>query len=284
MLVPFTEKTYEKYIAIELGRKTNRSFSPDQCLEAILGFDDGFFLPWPPLGSFLPFYSTADARHWTGILLSELEHVSAEIGQHLPPFRLNLFLQHKRPDHMKRATAEEWNSWKCRYFRYATTPHQQALLEKIDAHASGRAVTLYASAAFFTSEKLFEFAEEGTVLDNSNLAKVADLTGHERYTYVEPGASGIACSEPTPIEGDGLAALERMESFEGLPLDKHIIAAAKTVAAVVEQSSADSRRLYERASNALRYPEGTRTGPFLRAIKSLSAFSDAFGVSYYAVG
>lgn len=284
MLVPFTEKPFEKYVAIELGKKTNVSFSPDQPLEGILGFDDGFFLPWPFIAPFTSLAYAKSLQPLPGILLNELEHVSEELGKRLPPFRLNLFLQHKRPEYMSRASAAEWASWKCCYYRYATTPHQQVLLEKIDNQASGRALTLYASAAFCTSDDLFKFAAAGKVLDNSNLATVSQLTGHERYTYASCGTSGIACSEPTPIEGDGLARLERMDDLEGLSLTEHIIAAGKLVNAVVEEGPGGARQLYRRALAARQYPEGARTGPYLQALKSIAAFSDAFDVSYYAVG
>jgi len=46
MLAEFKEKTYEKYFGFELARLTTVTFSPDQCDEAFLGFDDAFFLPW----------------------------------------------------------------------------------------------------------------------------------------------------------------------------------------------------------------------------------------------
>jgi hypothetical protein len=49
MLAEFKEKPYEKYFGIELGRRTNVTFSPDQCDEGFLGFDDAFFLPMPSL-------------------------------------------------------------------------------------------------------------------------------------------------------------------------------------------------------------------------------------------
>ncbi len=43
MKAQFKEKTYEKQFGIEIGRLTNIVYSPDQCDEKYLGFDDAFF-------------------------------------------------------------------------------------------------------------------------------------------------------------------------------------------------------------------------------------------------
>jgi hypothetical protein len=284
MLVPFTEKPYEKYVYGELRQQTSICFSPDQPLEGILGFDDGFFVPWWILATVAPYVRPSRRPHWSGIILSDLEQVSEKIGQELPPFRMNLFIQYKRPEHMKRASAAEWSSWNCRYFRYYTTPHQQDLLEKLDAHAAGRAVSVYASAAFSTSSDLFKFGEDKTVLVHSNVANVAQLKGHQRFTYASPGTIGVACSEPTRIEGEGLAVLSRLDGFEALPFQKHIIDAAKTVEAVVQDSNRFNRHLFQVARNALSQGAAPAVGRFSRAVQSIVAFSDAFNVSYYAVG
>jgi hypothetical protein len=143
---------------------------------------------------------------------------------------------------------------------------------------------VYAGAAFSTSAELFKFGQSKTVLDNSNLANIAQLAGHERFTYALPGTVGIACSEPTRIEGDGLAILSRLDDFEPLPFDKHVIAAAKVIDAAIQESSRYNRDLFQVAVNALDYGEGVRIGPFMRALKRITAFSYAFNVSYYAIG
>lgn len=50
MDLEFKEKTYEKYFYGELCRQTQICYSPDQCDEHFLGFDDAFFLPKEFLG------------------------------------------------------------------------------------------------------------------------------------------------------------------------------------------------------------------------------------------
>jgi hypothetical protein len=149
MKVPFKEKTYEKYLFAELARKTNQCFSPDPCDEAFLGFDDSFDLPLLLLFLMAP-HVRERRRHRRsfGVLLSTLAHLPNKVKDNLPEFRLNLFLQYKRPEHMKRSDAAEWSHWGDRYYRYTIEPDQQAALELLDNHAMGRACVLYASAAF----------------------------------------------------------------------------------------------------------------------------------------
>lgn len=54
MKIPFKEKPFEKQFGIEIGRRTNTIYSPDQCDERFLGFDEAFFLPLPHLLSIAP--------------------------------------------------------------------------------------------------------------------------------------------------------------------------------------------------------------------------------------
>jgi len=284
MKVKFKEKTYEKYVSAELTRLTNQFFSPDACDENFLGFDDAFVLPWSLVASLAPFVRRSRHRHLMGLRLAELEFLIDELSEHLPPFKFNLFLQYKRPEYMKRSDAAEWHFWSKRYYRYTTTPHQQALLEKIEVQAAGRAATLYAGAAFWNSTDLFAHAQAGEVLKNSNLANVAKLQGHERFTYTQPGTKGIACSEPTPIESDPLQdIISRTQDLEPLPFDRHIQQAAKVIDQVVGEGDRYIRDLYAQARRALNI-ETPRSNPTIAAMKSIIAFSDAFDVSYYALG
>jgi hypothetical protein len=75
---------------------------------------------------------------------------------------------------------------------------------------------------------------------------------------------------------------ERIEGLEGLPLDQHLLQAAKVIDQVMEKSRRDLRELYANARRALsvEVPGGGRVLP---ALKSIVAFSDAFDAHYYAV-
>ena len=71
MDIEFKEKTFEKYFGHELARLTNVTFSPDQCDEALLGFDEAFFMSEEWFFRFGPFVRRSRRARLTGIEISE---------------------------------------------------------------------------------------------------------------------------------------------------------------------------------------------------------------------
>ena len=172
MLAQFKEKTYEKYFGFELARLTNVTFSPDQCDEAFLGFDDAFFLSWQLLKPRLPHMRRQRWARLHGLPLSTFDIIGDEMSRRLPPFKFNLFVQYKRPEYLSRSSALEWPCWRNPYFRYETTPHQHELLAKIEHQSRGRAATVYAAPAFWRSDDLWSHVKAQSVVAQSNIASV----------------------------------------------------------------------------------------------------------------
>jgi hypothetical protein len=289
MWAEFKEKTYETYFLAEVARLTNILYSPDQTEEGALGFDGSFFLPLPARRAVFPYVRFRRWRHLIGIPAGAIDDLGEELNSRLPPFRLNLFVQYKRPEWMKGSNATEWPSWSTPYYRYTIEAKQQGLLENIVGAAAGRAAVVYAAAAFRLNSELFAHAEAGTVVPNSNVASVEMLTGHERFTYMAPGSYGIAHSEPEAVEGPSLdTILARMDGNEGLPFTKHL----KLTAQVIEVAMGDDRELrdlWEASRRAIvggdfaeAYPRGRDT--WIEAIISIMAFAQAFDVRVSAVG
>jgi hypothetical protein len=51
----------------------------------------------------------------------------------------------------------------------------------------------------------------GRLVENSNFVKAHKLQWHQRYTFVQAGKDGYACSEPSNVEGiDILKEIHRM--------------------------------------------------------------------------
>lgn len=242
-----------------------------------------------PGGRFFPYMRFRRWRHLIGIPAGAIDDFGEELNSHLPLFRLNLFVQYKRPEWMHRSNATEWPSWSTPYYRYTIEAKQQGLLEDIVGAAAGRAAVVYAAAAFRLNSELFAHAEAGTVVPNSNVASVEMLTGHERFTYTAPGSYGIAHSEPEAVEGPSLdTILARMEGNEGLPFTKHM----KLTAQVIEDAMGDdrgARDLWEASRRAIiggdfagDSPRGR--GTWIDAIISIIAFAQAFDVRVSAAG
>ncbi|KVC94967.1 hypothetical protein WI77_10820 [Burkholderia ubonensis] len=120
--------------------------------------------------------------------------------EHFPKFKFNCFIQAKRPNRMIRSDAAEYPSWKRPYFRYDTFSSQQRALDSLAHKTSGRAVVVYACPAFHTYRELWAAIQSGELVKHSNFCEIAKLNGHARYSFVSPGSSGTAHSEPTPIE------------------------------------------------------------------------------------
>lgn len=284
MKIEFKEKTYEKYFSGEIARLTNISFSPDQCDENFLGFDDAFLLPMKQLFFIFPYVRWSRHLRRSGIVLRELEHITESVVERMPNFHFNLFVQYKRPEYLQTKGAREWTYWRSAYYRFDITPHQQQLLERIEGISHGRAATIYASPAFWRSSDLFEFAEAGQIIDNSNVASAGRLNGHDCYTYTEPGHRGIGRSEPKSIENPLLreTVFAGVEKGESVVAKQHIIHTARTVREAADDDK-ETAMLLTQAEGSYLTDEPDRS-PLTQALTTLVAFSDAFGISTYMMG
>lgn len=289
MYAEFKEKTYEKYFGHELARRTNVTFSPDQCDEAFLGFDDAFFLHWEFLLDTLPYRRRRRSSRLRGLLMSELDALGDEISRRLPPFKFNLFVQYKRPEYLSRASAAEWSCWQRAYFRYETTPHQHALLAKIDQKSHGRAATVYAAPAFWRSDDLWRHVEAESVFRQSNIASVGRLNGHSRFSYLSAGCIGKGHSDPVDIESPSIERLLELGlGQDSLPFNRHIKRAAQLLNEVVESDHDATIRLSQ-ARSALLGREAEEasiatTESLSYALVTIEAFSAAFDISFFAIG
>jgi hypothetical protein len=283
METEFKEKTYEKYFSHEVSRLTNISYSPDACDENLLGFDEAFLLPLPWMVSRTPFVRRGRWARMHGMDIRQLDQISDDFSRRLPPFRFNLFVQYKRPTFLQTRGAGEWENWGTPYYRYITTPHQQDLLEKIEQQSLGRAATIYASPAFWKSNDLWDNVKAQTIIENSNIASVGRLKGHGRYTYNSAGFQGKGHSEATDIESPAFESLiGRSQEGEPLRFNTHIKRAAKLIVETT-RSIDDASPLYNQAYSALGIEEFDDRS-FASALAVIEAFSDAFGVSYIAIG
>ncbi|WP_137110183.1 hypothetical protein [Rhodobacter sp. SY28-1] len=283
MDIEFKEKTFEKSFGHELARLTNATFSPDQCDESWLGFDEAFFLPMEWFFRFGPYVRRHRQRRLTGVEIDEFNMTGKTIASHLPDFKLNLFVQFKRPTFLRSRGAKEWSDWNQSYYRYQTMPHQQEALERIDAQSFGRAATIYASPAFWQASDLWSYVRGSTVVDHSNIASVGKLKGHGHYSYIEAGCFGKGHSETVDIESQPLKEIISLglDRNNPLPLNQHL---KKTAAAIVEATSgSDLVTPIFRQVQTARELETLDPGSLYDAIQIIEIFSDAFGVRYFSL-
>ena len=202
----------------------------------------------------------------------------------MPEFKLNLFVQFKRPQFLTSRGAKEWSDWKQSYCRYGTTPHQQEALERIDAQSYGRASTIYASPAFWRAADLWEHVRNNAVVEQTNMASAAKLKGHGHYSYIGPGYNGKGHSETVEIESDPLQQIIEtgFERNEALPFNQHLKKAAAAIVEATGGSDLVTPAFYQ-VQTALGF-ENLDPNSLYDSIAIINIFSETFSVRYYATG
>lgn len=240
MHAEFEEKTYEQHLTSELMHNRRLFFPPGQVLENIVGFDVALRTSnhafWKLFPHMYPWWRWMFFMHPPGTHLrhewwQELEH---EI-EHFPKFKFNCFIQAKRPDRMIRSDAEEYSSWNKPYFRYDTFLSQQLALESLAQKTSGKSIVVYACPAFHKYSELWASINSGQLVKQSNFCEIARLNGHSRYSFDTSGNTGIAHSEPTPIESKPFEqALEELHNQD--PRQSNSAFLAETAEMIVNAS------------------------------------------------
>lgn len=136
----------------------------------------------------------------------------------LPPFRLNMFIQAKRPAYGRYAPkALKLLGLGSPYWRFEVTPHQQVALETLSNQLGARAIVVYASPLFHKSVDLYRHTTNRTVVDNSTFPDATALTTHQAWNYSTSGATGVANVDPAQVDGPGL--LQRIETLANGDVD-----------------------------------------------------------------
>ncbi len=192
----FEEKEFEGPLNAELVNGTGIVWPPGQVLEGIVGFDAALFVSevshWIALGYPGPLPGGVMVSTWWS-------NSPAKTASQLPDFKLNLFLQYKRVDLLESLGGPEGKYWKRPYYRYFITDHQQLALEACSKNLGSNGLVAYSAPAFAARVELFRHILARTVMQSTNFAKVTALTGHSKYTFVNPGLAGRAFSEPEDI-------------------------------------------------------------------------------------
>ena len=138
----FEEKEYESPLYNQLERETNLIWSPGQCFEHFIGIDRSFCI------NDRMFHKMGFNRYYPGIFLSHYNWnyiwFLRRKKKLLPPFRLNLFIQSKRPFFGR---APKYG-FKKRCYRFDILISQQKVLEKVANNLKNKALLIYAAPIF----------------------------------------------------------------------------------------------------------------------------------------
>jgi hypothetical protein len=177
----FEEKEYEGPLYNQLERGHAHLWSPGQVLEGYLGFDRALLLDEPylwqmhgyrrPLRGFSP-----SSFPWPFLPRRR------QVLNRLPRFRLNCFIQAKRPHAGSRLPRQLSALGAARpFFRFQIDSDQQKTLEAAAERLQGRALFTYAAPVFSRSQELFRHMTLGSVVEHSTFPDVLSLAGHHAW-------------------------------------------------------------------------------------------------------
>lgn len=287
----FEEKEYEAPLYNQLEHGTRLVWSPGQVFEEHIGIDRAMCITDPRIwsllcttlprgGMYLPNYN------WDFIWRQRKSRRS------LPSFKLNLFLQAKRPQytsHRPRQLRGQLSAGTC--YRISIESDQQAALATVATRARNRALVAYAGPVFYRHAQLWAHTQAGTIIENSTFPDAAKMSGHSAWWYTGSGATGHANPEWESIEDRDL--LTRIKdahsesqgdesSLENLiALDKALVSAiTETTNAPTSRSAAWIEDCRAIDAHLKEYEIlDTPIAPFMR----IAAFAKAFNVKWYVL-
>lgn len=196
MKAEFEEKEYEIPLNSQLLLGNQNVWTPGQVFEGNFGIDAALRVLRDD------FWRIAGFPHpLNGVILNDFHfgYVWRRLKSNrpLPTFKLNLFLQIKRPEKLLRRTAILRSlGLNSPYWRFEIKQHQQDLLNKLKMKLDNRVFVAYGCAAFETLTDLYLHTENGTLVENSTFVKIERLNSHYKWVYDKAGSEGFAMSKP----------------------------------------------------------------------------------------
>lgn len=230
----FEEKEYEHLLVAAIGRKTNAWWGPGQVLERWLGFDVVLFGTagiWQALGYLEPVGRGVYLRD----LLSVPPRITRVPPSRLPTFRVNLFLQAKRPELMLRTRLElraEGIDPEC--FRIKIDGRQQRRLVSMTGKLRGAGLVAYIAPAFYKSDDLNAARLTGNIFELSNSVSALRMRGHNYWLFNGPGQQGVGHSEPERVEEPSLESRLEELALRFLPEDTNELEILKNLRGLAE--------------------------------------------------
>ncbi|WFS20388.1 hypothetical protein P9K38_08635 [Pseudomonas sp. 905_Psudmo1] len=188
----FEESEYRGPLYNQLEWGNHLVWEPGQVFEKHIGIDRSAYCTndylWGLHGYDTPLNGVLmHRRHWLFIWSERKKKKS------LPNFKLNLFLQAKRPIVLTSGNKNlKTNGIKGGCWKFETTEHQQIALEKLEDKLRGEALVCYASPVFHKQSDLYKHTTNRSIVENSTFPSITSLKGHTAWYYDTPGAVGCA--------------------------------------------------------------------------------------------
>lgn len=205
----FEEKEYEGPLNTQLLFNNHIYWPPGQVFEKHFGIDSALNAYDP---NFWLLFGLVEPKN--GVVLDHFNwgYIWKKINRkkQLPTFKLNLFVQAKRPTYLYGKNSEYARKGiKGPYYRFEVMKHQQEALERLAKKLSNSALVVYACPVFHTNSDLYKHIHNRTLVDNSTFVRAIRMKNHGKWVYDEAGTTGLACSEIERIEDEPLSEIIR---------------------------------------------------------------------------
>lgn len=241
----FEESEFRGPLYNQLERGNHLIWEPGQVFEKHIGIDRGSFV--------------TDRFFWAlhrrgvplGLVLADHEWRAgwnrAVTDKELPDFKLNLFLQAKRPHAGTRPTAKvRKKGITAPFWKFEVTPHQQRALQRLTKEIGRRGLVCYAAPAFHTQSALNQHTRDRDIVKHSTFPKATVLENHGNWYYDAAGTFGVANPEfvrvdTQPIDQLILEIIRDSEPTNERPAESlaNLTAALLRATAQVEAPSSD---------------------------------------------
>lgn len=287
----FEEKEYEGPLYNQLEAGCPHLWSPGQVFEHHIGIDRAMMINnarfWRLLARSIPRGAVLSRYPWD---LFPQSHRTRP----LPSFRLNLFIQAKRPKSFKQPPRHIRNAGLTgRGWCFDVDAHQQSALEVVATQLGSKAAVVYASPAFHSLLHLYRHTNRSSIIDHSTFPDVARLRGHTRWFYNRAGGDGVANPDAEPTEGPSI--FERIEKLRGQGTasedgnpGRELYALSKSiVTALREGELEDNPRaalFFQELGNIEReIRQYEQIGDAIRPFMEVSAFAESFNVEWLTI-
>lgn len=213
----FEESEYRGPLYNQLERGNHLVWEPGQVFEKHIGIDRAAYVTdpyfWGLHGLAAPMSGVVLVDYdWHYIWKKRLKN------KILPDFKLNLFLQAKRPHAGTRPRGKVKKAGIVGdYWKFEITPHQQVALEQMEKTLNGKSIVCYAAPAFHTQAALYEHTKNQSIVPSSSFPPASALTRHGAWYYDNGGLSGVANPdfvrmEFEPLQTRIVSLMERTQS------------------------------------------------------------------------
>jgi hypothetical protein len=295
----FEESEYRGPLYNQLERGNHLVWEPGQVFEKHIGIDRAAYVTDP---YFWNLHTPASPMSGVVLLDYDWNYIweTRLKNKILPDFKLNLFLQAKRPHSGTRPRGKVKKAGiNGDYWKFEITPHQQVALERMAVNLTGKAIVCYAAPAFHTQAALYEHTKNQSIVPFSSFPPISALTGHGAWYYDGGGLYGVANPDFVRVDFEALQArianlIDLNQSREvnaENSLDDLAISLVKSVSEVQVPSATDIwyQHLLNRVEDeiSLMLEFGTRDEKKIQAHRNflqVRAFCYAYRLDWFVIG